>query len=83
MRDDDFKSARNAAKMINSTVWCDWVEDALIHMAEFASPPKPWFSQSDGDYFYFLPVMHDLGNVAIVKMIDHHGKVGQRRIVTG
>ena len=57
-----------------------WIQQydatGLIHKAEFACPPKPMISQSDGDYFNIMPAMYEPENLAMVKMIGRHGKVG-------
>lgn len=68
----DFESIKQAAEGMNPAVWCDWVEDALRHKAEFICPPKPRMSQADGDYFNVMPAMYERENTAIVKMIGRH-----------
>lgn len=72
----DFESVRKAAKAMNPAVWCNWVDDALRHKAEFACPPKPRISQTDGDYFNIMPAMYEPENVAMVKMIGRHADRG-------
>lgn len=72
----DFEEVKRTAQNMDPAVWYGWVDDALRHKAEFACPPKPRISQADGDYFNIMPAIYEPENVAMVKMIGRHGKVG-------
>ena len=72
----DFESIKSAAQAMNPAMWYDWVDDALRHKAEFVCPPKPRMSQADGDYFNIMSAMYEQENIAMVKMIRRHGKLG-------
>jgi ornithine cyclodeaminase/alanine dehydrogenase-like protein (mu-crystallin family) len=72
----DFEAVKKTAENMDPALWIDWVDDALRHKAEFACPPKPRISQTDGDYFNIMPAMYEPENVAIVKMIGRHANRG-------